>query len=287
MTINIFLSYGNDDKNKKDALKRAIKKQKGLNPIVVADRRSPGKLLEEKVKEGIFEADYIVPIFTNSSIGSQWVNQEIGFAEALEKIIWPIVEKSMLDELKGFYHKNRDLPYSFDHNKDSTKEADGFRKCYNALLEDILKLEKIKSHEQSPEVSQNLEITKLHGYKAKDIPIEKEITDKTAFNLRVKLFSKEQIFRAYYLFETDKNESKWVGYTNKKSAEHITDGENTIALNDSKKSLYAINDNISSTINERFSDLNGTPIKVKHVRFRGDKLDSREINYYYGFSEEP
>lgn len=284
MAINIFLSYGNDDKNKKDALKRAIERQSNLEPIVVADRRSPGKSLEDKVKEGILESDYVVPILTSNSIGSQWVNQEIGFAEALDKNIYPIVEKSILDYLKGFYHKNRDLPHSFDSNKVGRKEAASFRKCYKILLEDILNLNKVKGQEQSKKISRNLDFTKSFGYKAKDITIEKEITNKLKFNLRVKLSSEEQIFRAYYKFQTDKNESKWIGYTNKASAKHITEGEYTIALSPAKKMSYAINDNIISTIMGRFPDLKGKPKKIIIVRFRGDKYDSREINYYYGFS---
>ena len=150
----------------------------------------------------------------------------------------------------------------------------------------ILPNSKKKNRENSQEISHNLEMTSTFGYKAKDIAVEKEITDKTAFNLRIKLFSKEQIFRAYYLFETDRNEIKWVGYTNKKGAENITDGEYTIALNDTKKSSYIINDNIISTIKRLFPNLLGQPDKITVVRFRGDKFDDREINFYYGFSEE-
>lgn len=269
------------------ALKKAILKKPRLEPIVVADRRSPGKPLEEKVKEAVKEAMYIIPILTADSIHSQWVNQEIGFAEALGKNIYPIVEKSILDDLNGFIHKNCDLPHYFEASDDKRKESTSFRNSYKTLLDDIIEFEKIKNKENFQEISDNLEMTSMSGYRAKDIAAEKEITEKTTFNLRVKLFSKEQIFRAYYKFQTDKNESKWVGYTNKAGAEHITDGEHTIALNEAKKISYIVNDNITSTIKQRFPNLKGQPKKIIAVRFRGDNYDSREINYYYGFSEEP
>lgn len=286
MPTKIFLSYSTENKNKMTALKKAIAKQQRLEPIVIADRRSPRKPLDEMVKEGVKEASYIIPILTADSIYNQWVNQEIGFAEALEKNIYPIVEKSILNDLKGFIHRYCDLPHCFEASENKVKESASFRKSYKILLNDITEFEKIKNRENSQEISHNLEMTSTFGYKAKDIAVEKEITDKTAFNLRIKLFSKEQIFRAYYLFETDRNEIKWVGYTNKKGAENITDGEYTIALNDTKKSSYIINDNIISTIKRLFPNLLGQPDKITVVRFRGDKFDDREINFYYGFSEE-
>lgn len=84
-----------------------------LKPIIVAAKRSPEKSFADKVKDGIFESDYIVPILTKDSVNNQWVNQEIGYAEALgiRIKIFPIVETPILDDLKGFIHKNIELPY--------------------------------------------------------------------------------------------------------------------------------------------------------------------------------
>ena len=45
----------------------------------------PGKPLTDKVKEGILETPYFIPILTRSSITSQWVNQEIDFAIATDR----------------------------------------------------------------------------------------------------------------------------------------------------------------------------------------------------------
>jgi len=140
MKAKIFLSYSESDKNKLKALRSAIKKREGLNPIIVSERRKVRQSLADKVKECMQEADWLIPILTRKSISNQWVNQEIGFAEALNKItIVPLVEKSLLDKLKGFIHKQMDLPFVFiGDESDPKKEARNFRKCYGSALEYIV-----------------------------------------------------------------------------------------------------------------------------------------------------
>ena len=136
MKARIFLSYSESDKNKLKALRKAINKRDKFDPIIVAERRRVGQSLADKVKQCIHEADCLMPILTRRSIDSQWVNQEIGFAEALKKPIIPLVEKNLLDNLKGFIHKQMDLPFAFTGvESDSKKEARSFRKCYISALD--------------------------------------------------------------------------------------------------------------------------------------------------------
>lgn len=138
MKARIFLSYSELDKNKLKALRSAIKKREGLDPIVVSERRKVRQSLADKVKECMHEADCLIPILTRKSIDSQWVNQEIGFAEARDILIVPLVEESLLDKLKGFIHKQMDLPFVFIGVKsDSKKEARNFRECYVSALDHI------------------------------------------------------------------------------------------------------------------------------------------------------
>lgn len=95
-----------------------------------------GQSLADKAKDCMDEADCLMPILTRQSIDSQWVNQKIGFAEALKKPIIPLVEKNLLDNLKGFIHKQIDLPFVFSGvESDVKKEARSFRKCYISALE--------------------------------------------------------------------------------------------------------------------------------------------------------
>lgn len=135
----IFISYSDHDSKKMRSLERAIKKTNFFTPIIVADKRSSMKLLTEKVSEGIKECDYFVPILTASSMTTQWINQEIGFAEACQKRIVPIVETKILGKLKGFVHKQSDLPYQFSTNKSNPRsESAIFSKACSKLINDLL-----------------------------------------------------------------------------------------------------------------------------------------------------
>jgi len=142
MTVKFFISYAHPDKNKMEALSRAIKKAKSTyEPIVIAKRQLPAISLEEKVISGIDESNCIVPILTSNSINNQWVNQEIGYSKAKGRMIFPIAEKSIIKNLKGFIHDKMDLPFSFEKNKfDPKKEGLNFRKCYKGLIEYLDKI---------------------------------------------------------------------------------------------------------------------------------------------------
>jgi len=139
MGKKIFISYSNDDKNKMRSLEKAIDKTKYLSAIIIADKRSSMKLLTEKVSEGISECDYFIPILTRSSITNQWVNQEIGFAKALQREIIPLIEQQILNDLKGFIHKQSDLPYQFSSNELKPRsEAASFSRTARIIANDLL-----------------------------------------------------------------------------------------------------------------------------------------------------
>ena len=168
MKEKIFISYSQEDKNKLESLSKALENSvKKFMPIIVANRRNPGKPLTDKVKEGILETPFFIPILTRSSITNQWVNQEIGFAVANDRNIMPLVEKSILNELKGFIHNQVDLPFTFEGNvSNKWKEAQNFRKCYKEMLhhlEDKLVEPKLKSSIYPKKLKQgNAYTTRVH-----------------------------------------------------------------------------------------------------------------------------
>jgi len=137
--MRVFLSYCSEDKNKMLSLQKLLRKTIGLTDIVVADKRSALEDLSQKVCAEINKADFFVPILTRRSISSQWVNQEIGYAR--ERVsnwaIMPIVEEEISRELKGFIHKNVDLPYAFTGDPNARKEAAAFLKCCKLLVQDL------------------------------------------------------------------------------------------------------------------------------------------------------
>jgi hypothetical protein len=136
--MNIFISYSDLDKDKLKTLKIKLSR-KLLKPIIVADKKIALTQLTEKVIKGISESDVIVPIITSNSMNAQWLNQEIGYSTAIGKDIWPIVDSNILDKLKGFIHKQLDLPYTFNSNSnDRKKEVASYRNCCDDLIGDLL-----------------------------------------------------------------------------------------------------------------------------------------------------
>lgn len=136
MSIKFFISYSNEDRNKMEAIKKAIESiDKEYEALIVAKRLSPGLPLNKKVEQGIDESTFFVPILTVDSKNSQWVNQEIGYANAQGKILLPIIDIAIRDELRGFIHNQMDLPFCFESNhKNKRREASNFRKCYKELI---------------------------------------------------------------------------------------------------------------------------------------------------------
>lgn len=134
----VFVSYGSDDDKKRRALVKVLEAPPTtIEAIVIAARRSPGKPLSDKVSDGINESDYFVPILTTASFGNQWVNQEIGYAAALQKPTLALVESEIMASLKGFIHAQQDLPFSFQNFPSPRREAKNFQAACVRLREHL------------------------------------------------------------------------------------------------------------------------------------------------------
>jgi hypothetical protein len=71
-----------------------------IEPYVAERDPQYGIELTEKIKHNIDSADAILVLWTKNSQHSDWVNQEIGYAEKGNKRILPLVEKGV--NVKGF-----------------------------------------------------------------------------------------------------------------------------------------------------------------------------------------
>lgn len=137
MKQGIFISYSDFDKDKVELIVNELEGNTKFFPIIIASNREALKPLAQKVADGIIQAKVILPILTKNSISTQWINQEIGFATALNKRIMPVVENHLIDKLKGFIHKQIDLPYNFQPNSDKAVEYKDFKKQVRNLLADL------------------------------------------------------------------------------------------------------------------------------------------------------
>ena len=154
MKHGIFISYSDFDKDKVELIVNELEGNTKFFPIVIASNREALKPLAQKVADGIIKAKIILPILTKNSIPTQWINQEIGFATALNKRIMPVVESDLIDKLKGFIHKQIDLPYNYLPNTNKATEHKDFIKQVRNLLSDLEEeFQKLITAEELPEKS--------------------------------------------------------------------------------------------------------------------------------------
>jgi hypothetical protein len=107
-----------------------------INPIKAVDYRNPDEYISNKVSTLIINSNCFVGIITQNSINNQWVNQELGFTYATQKIhelgqqsgmykfthlipIYRLIDVSIRNNIKGFSIGKEDidldinnLPYS-------------------------------------------------------------------------------------------------------------------------------------------------------------------------------
>ena len=135
----LFISYSDFDKDKVSLIEKEFEGHYLFTPLVIADNRESLKPLVKKVCEGIIASSVIIPLLTHKSISTQWINQEIGFAFGMEKNIKPIVEAQIIDNLKGFIHKQVDLSYTYRSDDNKKFENTTFIAALRMLIIDLEK----------------------------------------------------------------------------------------------------------------------------------------------------
>ena len=135
----LFISYESSNLDKVEHIKKALLNHPHFEPLIVADRRRANDALSELVKEGIESAFCLIPILSPQSFKTQWINQEIGYAEGRGKSIKPIVEKTILKKLKGFVHSNNQCPYLYTARirKNLRDENKDFMNKFRLLIKDL------------------------------------------------------------------------------------------------------------------------------------------------------
>lgn len=137
----VFISFCWDNRDLTKRVYSAVNKTRHLYPIVITNpERANAQLWNpEKVALGIKECSFFISIISELSLNSQWVNQEIGFAAALERPIYSIVQQNLVDakKLKGWVNSERDQPYRYDLHEDSKVARRLFRNAYKPLLENL------------------------------------------------------------------------------------------------------------------------------------------------------
>lgn len=131
-----------------------------------------GEYLPEIIKRNIKDSKILIVLLTQNSVRSQWVNQEIGIAFALKKLIIPIVESGV--ETKGFV----ELRQHIDYDKNVPEEA---------IYSLIYRLRELYAKDN---IKLNCENEKCENYMRKfseHLPTQQEINNAIERDLRFKV----------------------------------------------------------------------------------------------------
>ena len=138
-------------------LKEQLEATNEFTVEVIVRGDHPNREIDELIKRKIISCKYFIPIITEISLSNQWVNQEIGFAVARDKDIWPLYENKILMQINGFlnlrkvFHPKhgftkfpKDEKLSIDELMDvEINSLKSFMGAADELVEDLLKLESI------------------------------------------------------------------------------------------------------------------------------------------------
>jgi len=92
MAYKVFISHSTHDQELVASLTNLFIKF-GIEIFVAEWDLTPGSSLDKNVFEQIESADCMVVLLTQHGIRSNWVQQEIGYALKINKLLTPIVEK--------------------------------------------------------------------------------------------------------------------------------------------------------------------------------------------------
>jgi len=135
----LFISYSSEDNEKVEIIIKTLAYNSLFEPFIVSNTREPNKALVKKVTEGIDSAFCLISVLTSQSIKTQWINQEIGYAYCKNIPIIPIIERSILNDLKGIIHIQNDCPYTFETISEfgDLEENKSFKVCFRNLIQDL------------------------------------------------------------------------------------------------------------------------------------------------------
>jgi len=100
MHYKAFISHSTKDRNLVLSISNNLKAT-GISVYLAEEDPQPGMNLPQKIVNNIKSADCMIVVLTDPGIRSQFVNQEIGVAKAVNRPIIPMVEKKVKGKIKG------------------------------------------------------------------------------------------------------------------------------------------------------------------------------------------
>ncbi len=141
MAYKIFISHSGADRQWVEQID-AIAKNSGIDTYLYEHDPQPGKSVAEKVKQAIRDADALVVLLTYNSQFSPYVQQEIGFAEAIRKLIIPLVQPGIQERSLAMLDGREYIPFDFYNPQGALLKLLSY-------LQQQLRLKKAKVNEQT------------------------------------------------------------------------------------------------------------------------------------------
>lgn len=88
--LKVFVSYSSQDKSLAGLFKQCFENYAGFSVFLAHEDISPALDWELNIIKNLKEADVVIPLITDNFRNSEFTNQELGMALALNKIIIPI-----------------------------------------------------------------------------------------------------------------------------------------------------------------------------------------------------
>jgi hypothetical protein len=110
-SIDTFIGHSNKDKNYADAIFFSLRRLKPIIPYMAEYYPNFGEDYKNRIMSQLDKSVFVIFILTQNAVQSQWVNQEIGYVNALKRhknspfpLIIPIANKNV--ELTGLLTKD-------------------------------------------------------------------------------------------------------------------------------------------------------------------------------------
>jgi len=116
--MKVFISHASNNYDLAKTLKQILEDSTLIKEsFIFEDKKKFGKAIDKKITDEIIQSDYLIAIITNDALSSASVNQELGYAQALDIERIPIVQK---DSEIGFLIYGDEIPRFTLDNFEST-----------------------------------------------------------------------------------------------------------------------------------------------------------------------
>lgn len=112
MGFTVFISHSTSDFSLVYQLKEWLEIN-GITAYLAELDPQYGESIADKVARAIDQSDCVIAFLTKDGARSRWVNQEIGYAEGVPKLVIPVAEEGVT--VPGFLEGREYVPFTWDN----------------------------------------------------------------------------------------------------------------------------------------------------------------------------